>query len=354
MRSKVCKQESSIRKPASNQMGKVTSLFVRKVLSAVDPGLHEEALLRFVGIEPRSPIDPACMVADTTYYAFLEKLAAVEPDPTTIPLRTGAAMRCNDYGAFGLSWKAATTLRGSYDRAERYARVLTSVSTYEVEEVADGAFMHLHRSGERRTGMRLSNEATIASIASISREVSTRDLELLGVYFKHPAPASVAAHEAYFGCPVHFETERDALLVSSNSLQAPNRVGDKGIARFFDTHLEAELSKLEDEGSLDQRVRIQISRALSEGVPAISDVARHLGMSGRTLQRRLAAQGRSFQALVDEARRQLAQRLLLQTNYSLAEIAFMTGYAEQSAFTRAFKRWAGQTPRSYRISVKDQ
>ena len=72
-------------------------------------------------------------------------------------------------------------------------------------------------------------------------------------------------------------------------------------------------------------------------------------MSGRTLQRRLSEQGHSYQGLVDEARRRLAGSLLRETNYSLAEIAFMTGFAEQSSFTRAFKRWAGQTPRSYRL-----
>ena len=93
----------------------------------------------------------------------------------------------------------------------------------------------------------------------------------------------------------------------------------------------------------------RISRSLSEGVPAVSDVAGHLGMSARTLQRRLSERGLAYQQLVDSARRRLALSLLRQTDYSLAEIAFMTGFAEQSSFTRAFKRWAGQTPRSYRL-----
>ena len=81
----------------------------------------------------------------------------------------------------------------------------------------------------------------------------------------------------------------------------------------------------------------------------LSDVAKRLGMSGRTLQRRLSERGYSYQTLVDESRRQLAKRLLRQTDFSLVEVAFMTGFSEQSAFTRAFKRWAGQTPRSFRI-----
>lgn len=333
-------------------MGQITSLFVRKVVGIVEAGIDKDALLRSVGIEPDSPVDPSLMVSDAEYYAFLERIAAAENNGTTLPLRAGAAMRCDDYGAFGLAWKSATNLRGSYERAERYARVLTSVSTYEVERVDQGAFMHLHRVGERRLGMRLSNEATIASIVSISQQIATQPFQPLGIYFKHPAPKCLEGHQAYFGCPLHFDSDRDALLVSSASLQTPNQLGDASISQFFDTHLEAELAKLDDPNSLEHRVRIHVSRCLSEGLPTISDVAGHFGMSGRTLQRRLSELGYSYQTLVDESRRQLAKRLLQQTNYSLAEVAFMTGFSEQSAFTRAFKRWAGQTPRSFRINFQ--
>lgn len=333
-------------------MGKVTSLFARKVVEEVDDGVDKDALLRSVGLERSEPVDPSHMIDDTDYYAFLERAAAVDPHATTLPLRAGAAMRCDDYGAFGLAWKAATTLRGSYDRAERYARVLTSVATYEVEPTVDGAFMHLHRGGERRLGLRLSNEATIASIASISREVSSEPFRPVAVYFKHAAPASTRHHAAFFGCPVHFGSERDALLVSAKTLHTPYKLGDPSISRFFDTHLAAEVATFDDEIPLDRQVRDYVSTSLSEGIPALSDVARHLGMSGRTLQRRLSEQGHSYQRLVDDSRRQLAKRLLRHTDFSLIEVAFMTGFSGQSAFTRAFKRWAGQTPRSFRIDVQ--
>jgi len=333
-------------------MGKVTSLFARKVVEEVDDGVDKDALLRSVGLERGEPVDPSHMIDDTDYYAFLERAAAADPHATTLPLRAGAAMRCDDYGAFGLAWKSATTLLGSYDRAERYALVLTSVSTYEVEKTVNGAFLHLHRDGERRLGLRLSNEATIASIASISQEVSSEPFQPEAVYFKHAAPASIADHEAYFGCPVHFGSDRDALLVSGETLRTPNKLGDPSISNFFDTHLAAEVAKFDDGIPLDRQVRDHVSTSLSEGIPALSDVARHLSMSGRTLQRRLSEQGHSYQTLVDESRRQLAKRLLRQTNFSLIEVAFMTGFSGQSAFTRAFKRWAGQTPRSFRINFQ--
>lgn len=328
-------------------MGKITTLFVRKVFGAIECNIDSKnALAQSMGIELNKPI---YMISDTLYYSFFEKAAKIDRNGATLPLRTGANMQIDDYGAFGLAWKSATTLRGSYNRAERYARVLTSVSTYEVETTNDGAYMHLQRSGERRLGMRLSNEATIASVLTISREVSTETIHPIAVYFKHPAPESIAGHEAFFGCPVHFGSDRDALLISKESLHAPNKLGDESISKFFQSHLETELSKLEDDTALDAQVRRHVTQSLSEGVPVISDVAHHLGMSGRTLQRRLSALGYSYQTLVDESRRQLSERLLRKTDFSLVEIAFMTGFSEQSAFARAFKRWAGHSPRNFRI-----
>ena len=179
------------------------------------------------------------------------------------PFRCGSAasMRCDDYGAFGLAWKSAVDLRGSYQRAERYGRVLTSVSAYEVRAEDGRVFMMLHRDGERRLGLRLSNEQTIVAITEISREVSGQHFSPDAVYYKHKSPGDIAAHEAYFGCPVHYDADRDALEVSEETLSAPNRLGDQSISDFFDAHLEKELAELADDQGLDRRVRIQISQA---------------------------------------------------------------------------------------------
>jgi len=335
-------------------VGQITSLFVHKVIRQVDDSLDKGALLASVGIDPGGAVDPSLMVPDTGYYTLLETIAHSDPNATDLPLRVGASMRCDEYGAFGLAWKSALNLRGSFERAKRYARVLTNVSSYQVQDAEDGAYLQLHRDGERRLGLRLSNEATIASIVAISGEVSTAGFQSRAIYFRHRAPRSTVAHERHFGCPVHFGAEMDALFVSSDVLQRPNRLGDRSISKFFDTHLDEELAKHNDSASLEHRVRIQISQALSQGVPKISDVAGCLGMSGRTLQRRLSGRGHSFQTLVDESRRELARRLLKETEFPLAEVAFLTGFSEQSAFNRAFKRWAGQTPRSFRIQVKSE
>ena len=88
-------------------MGRVTTLFARKVAEEVEGGVDKDALLRSVGLERSGSVDPSHMIEDTAYYEFLERAAAVDPRATTLPLRVGAAMRCDDYGAFGLAWKSA-------------------------------------------------------------------------------------------------------------------------------------------------------------------------------------------------------------------------------------------------------
>ncbi len=333
-------------------MGRITALFVHKIVAQVGEGIDRGSLLRSVGIEPDQPVDPKQMVVDTAYYSMLERIAEVDPTVVGLPLRAGASMRCEEYGALGLAMKSAPSVRGAYERAERYAKVLTSVATYEVREALDGVFMHLHREGERRLGLRLSNEATLASLFTIAREVSTAPPTPKCVFLKHAAPNGSEEHVQFFGCPVEFGSDKDALLYGPHALDAPNRIGDDSVVRFFDLHIESEIEQLDDDPGLERRVEIQISRALSEGVPRMSDVAGELGMSGRTLQRRLSERGHSFQGLIDSSRRRLAEKLLRETEFPLAEIAFLTGFAEQSAFNRAFKRWAGQTPRSYRIAAR--
>ncbi len=332
-------------------MGEITSLYVYKVISQASSGVETRDLVAALGLGPDGPINPAKMVPVLAYYDFFAALADRDPDGLTLPLRIGAAMRSDEYGAFGLAWKSAPNLRGSYIRSERYGHVLGSAETYSLEETDDGLYFSLKKAGDGRPGMLLSNEASMAAVNTISKEVSSADFAPLAVCFRHAPRGDTSVYEAHFGCPVHFESGRDALLISDASIDAPNKLGDATIAKFFDRHLEKELAAVDDGSKLDRRVQIAVSQMLSEGVPTLSAIAADLGMSARTLQRRLSDDGHSFQHLVDLARRELAERLLRETGYSLAEIAFLTGFAEQSGFTRAFKRWAGQTPRSYRLAA---
>lgn len=329
-------------------MDAVTSLFVRKIVAAASGGADASALLQSVGLDPNAKADPTVMVSATAYYELLERIAN-DIDATDLPLRTGASMCCDDYGALGLAFKAAPTLFGSYLRVARYARLWTSVVAYQLEPHGLNTWFVLHRSGARRLGLRLSNEATIASATAIGREVSLDSVFTpLEVHFTHPQPSVVSHHEAYFGCPVVFDSDRDAILISAESINRTNKLGDEGITQFLQQHLDQELAQLTKTKSLNERTKDTIARALSEGLPKMEDVARSLGMSVRSLHRRLADDGMTFRTLTEATRQELAEGLLRDERYSIAEVAFLTGFSEQSSFNRAFKRWAGDTPATFR------
>ncbi|MEO1059263.1 MAG: helix-turn-helix transcriptional regulator, partial [Actinomycetota bacterium] len=113
-------------------------------------------------------------------------------------------------------------------------------------------------------------------------------------------------------------------------------------------HLDEQLRVALAERGLEARVRHVIANGLADGVPPMRVVASRLGMSERTLHRRLADDDLRYQNLVVEVRRTLATAMLTSTDHTLVDIAFMTGFSDQSAFQRAFKRWTGRTPLSVR------
>ncbi len=317
------------------------------MVAAAGTQVDAVALLASVGLDAGGHWDPKAMLPAESYYGLLERIAS-QTDATDLPICVGASMRLDEYGALGLAFKAATTLGGSFQRVERYARLWTGVVEYELRAEPRGMLFILHRSGYRRLGLRLSNEATLASAVSIARQVCPVPVAPLEVLVQHPAPRSTASHADYFGCPIRFGADLDALLFSPETLAQPNILGDEGISRYLISHLDAELAEIAEEAPLVARARDTIAQALSEGMPRMADIARELGLSARSFHRRLSEHGMSFQTLTEATRRDLAEGLLRDESHSLAEIAFLTGFSEQSSFTRAFKRWVGMTPASYR------
>lgn len=338
-------------------MGWISIVFVRKVIGFATEGEPDRAalrdeLLRSVGLDADAPPDPIQMVRDVDFFGLLERVGREDHRGHSIPVRVGASMRCDDYGAFGLAFKSAVDLEGSYLRVERYGRVVTSIANFEVVPGKTTSLMKVIAGRDPRPGLWMTNELALAAAMALSREVSRHDFTPVAAHVSHEPPADPSQFDQHFRCPVHFGSAFDALEVSHERLRSPNRLGDAGISGFFDRHLDQALAELPEDAGLGRRVRAEITQTLCDGVPTLSRMAKRLGMSGRTLQRRLAASGLAYQALVEDARRELAQQLLRTSDYSLAEIAFLTGFSEQSTFGRAFKRWSGATPRAYRMAAR--
>lgn len=333
-------------------MSLVSSLYVRKAIAQADPSLNPADLFAIVGMDPDEPPNVERMVQADDYRKLFSTLAQGDGERISFHIRTGASMRCEDMGALGLSWKSSKTLLDGFERAGRYIRLLIQPRQIFVEQADDETRVTFEEpSPETSVGEKLSNEASFATITSLARESSNRPFAPLRVLCAHKFVGDKQVLEDFLQCTVTDDAGVNSMIMSTEDVLTPNLLGDDALSKFFDDHLMGKLREHDVETSIDQRVRTEIARSLSAGVPKISDIAQAMGMGPRTLQRRLGEEGLVYQTLVDEARRQLAERLLRTTKYPLVEVAFLTGFAEQSGFTRAFKRWAGQTPRSYRLAA---
>ncbi len=337
----------------SSIMGWISTVFVHKALDAaallkcIDSDAHK-ALFQLVGLDPSAPVDASAMISDSDFFDLLERLDEMGPRGRSVPICMGASMRCDDYGAFGLAFKSAPSLLGSYARVERFGKVVTSIANFRVAHSGPSVFMEVIPARDRRLGLTMTNELAVAAALTLSREVTSEEFAPVAMNLKSDRPADDSAYQEHFRCPINFGADRDAIEITTAAAGRPNRLSDDGMSKFFEAHLDKELAQIDDTSELERRVLDQIGDALSEGVPTLADVAGRLGMSSRTLQRRLSTDGLAYQDLVLDARKTLSEQLLRRTDYALAEIAFLTGFSDQSTFTRAFKRWHGKTPASFR------
>lgn len=333
-------------KAGRGQLVEVSTLFARKAIAQAKPGTVERALAH-AGIAGEALSDPANRVPVEQHHLLFEALASDERPEINFHMRTSASMRCEDFGPLGLTIKSAPTLRRSFERLDRYARLFNPYSSFALADEGSECWWINHRAAPANDGARLSNEAALGTFVALWRDANGDEFAPKRVQFTHPPVGDVKPLEGHFRCPVTHGASVDAIIMHPQDVDRPNRVGDQHIWNFLRQHLE-EILRTTEPDRIDREVVMQVANTLSDGVPKLEDVACHLGIGSRTLQRRLAALGQNYQALVDEARREVALKLVSQGHHSLVQVAFLTGFSEQSSFTRAFKRWSGTTPRTYR------
>jgi AraC-like DNA-binding protein len=168
------------------------------------------------------------------------------------------------------------------------------------------------------------------------------------VRLAYPRPADTTAHERVFApAPVHFDAPLSGLCFDAVVLDLPILNANPALFPLFEQHADALLAQLR-QPSLPDRVKREIVRLLKGAEPTLAAVADALTMGVRTLQLHLREAGLSYQQLLDEVRRELAERHLRAPDLSTTDIAFLLGYSEPSVFVRSFKRWTGQTPGAFR------
>ena len=166
------------------------------------------------------------------------------------------------------------------------------------------------------------------------------------------APIVAVKHRAllerHFGCRVRFNAERDALVFRSSDLDRPFVTQNEELATIIGTHLDSELKAGSASVDVGQQVKETLKRSLAGKRPTLQDVAQEIGLSARTLQRRLTEAGFTFQQLVEDTRRDLARHYLKQPAVELPEAAFLLGYGDANSFFRAFQAWEGTSPGEWR------
>jgi len=161
-------------------------------------------------------------------------------------------------------------------------------------------------------------------------------------------PASLKPYRDYFGCRVKFGQPRTTLRFAPRLLALPLRQPDAALLALLQRQADALLGELPDPDDTEQAVRRCIAGLSREGEPTLERVAAALHTSPRTLHRRLERQGHNFRGLRESTRQRLAEDYLRDPRLRLAEIAQLLGFSEQSAFSRSFRRWTGQTPNAWR------
>lgn len=327
-------------------MASIGTPAIRRMIDVAHPRHDRNELLASVGLasEEASVEWAGESVDEATYYTLLERIADDDPE---FPLRYAQALQPDDLGALGLAFKTAPTVEAALERLVRYVVVLSDTLAYEFTDVAEGRSFELVGRPHHRRGVALANECALAAVTSILRRITGTRVTPSMVEFRHHAPADGEHHRSYFGCPVRFDSYSNSLRLSEAQLARRTLLGDDGLSTYLLARLD-DLTTHKVGRSIVDDVRAAVADALPDGQPSKTQVARRLGVSERTLHRHLADHHETFQAIATRARRDAAESLLTTSHHSIVEIAFLTGFSDQTAFSRAFKRWTGTTPAAFR------
>jgi len=308
-------------------------------------GLAPAAVLRQARLPATLHINPDAFVSTEQFFALWTAIATLSPSPQ-IGIHLVEATETGVYPSSMLAAFYARDYRDGLHRIARFKRLCTPEKLSLVE--ADGecvitndwlfaagpapdvfvdlAFSALLELGRRATGQRI-----------IPRRVE----------FTRPAEPH-GARDDYFGCPIRYGAERDALVIATSDLDLPFPGHNPEMLAILTPALAASLGELEAHSSVGEQVKVVIKRRMASGRPEISDIAHELGVSERTLQRRVTDEGSTFRQLLLEARQELSRHLLGDLTAEIDEIAYLLGYQDAGSFYRAFRSWEGVTPGQWR------
>jgi AraC-like DNA-binding protein len=328
-------------------MASVSVLLVRPLAAAIGAAgdaAGGDALRAAAGLTPQLLADDDARISAAQHAAAWAEALRLTGD-RTLPLRIAAATPAGAFGIVEHVCRAAPTLGEALRQWVRYLNLLDDTVAVGLEVEEDRALLRVERESDAPAPA--SHELRWALAARYARELASEPFRPIAVELAHPGPDDIAPYRAWFEAPVAFGAEATQLVFPRAALAARLVPSDPAplaiLARAAD--------ELAQQAAADPRMTQQVKRALHDALRSddaqVESVAKQLGLTVRSLQRRLKDEGTSFQAVREAVRRTLAQRYL-DDGLAIAEISFLLGFSDPGAFLRAFKRWTGVTPAEHR------
>lgn len=301
-------------------------------------GVDVARVLASAGLEPEQLADPELRIRVAQSMTVWDAAYQAAGDPA-LGLRIVERLDVSKFSLFAYLASSSATAREAWARATRYLRIVNDALEIEID-------------GDRgicRTGLRgfeltrSQAELSVGMMVKIAPRV-VGDTSHLEAWFRHARPAYAELYDTVFGCPVHFDAPFDGIGGSPQRLDRPLPRADSELCALLEERARERLARVPAADDFAGVVRHRISAALPHGDPGADAVADGLGMSARTLRRRLRDCGATHQKLLDEVRHELALRALEQRGISVNEVAFLLGFSDASAFHKAFRRWTGRRP----------
>jgi len=280
------------------------------------------------------------------YYRLLQ-CAAGSTDPH-IGFTMGKALCVSDLGVLGHAVEAANTVGDGLSLLERYLYVFAHASVIRLD-VGKNIIVVAYNQTDSHLAMHQQDQELVVTLtAKTIRDLSGRQLNPTVVELAHSRPDYHKELQAHFGCELRYDRGFNRLQYPLHILEMPTKNPEPSLLRALEFYLADRLKLRSEDGDLLDKVNHLIATSLGDGVPEIDAIAAALGLSRRTLQRRLSEAGAVFSDTIDAVRREIAQDYVLHSDHSLTDISLMLGYQELSSFSRAFRRWTDASPQQLR------
>lgn len=320
--------------------------WVNTVFSAVAGlGLGPHALLAAAEISPSRLEEARWPIDDITR---LWHAAEQCTGDTGLGLKAGMAIKPVNMGSVGFALQSAATLREAFAMVQKYLPLISDGGRFQMLAGNEATWIVYHPRQGQLAFSPHQLEAVLAAVVSLSGWISGSVLKPLQVQFSQAQLGPLKGYQEAFGCPVYFEQAFSGLLLDNRLLDTALPQADARLARVHEAHTAASLAALSQKSITTAALRQWLHVNIGPPLPLRSQVAKALGMSERTLSRRLKEQGTSFEQLLDNVREEIALQMVADRHRPLADIALALGFAEASTFYRAFRRWTGMPPAQWR------